>query len=1071
MQVLIKEGCRIYEKKLIGNHSEILLFDKKVVFIYANQSWRMKLPYDFIYGKKEEIKAGAVIEIKVRQTGKICRFSFFEDIPEQYQKYTCRKIMHLSSDPGADIFCKDDIVIDTENHTIDTPCEDVGLNGECCQHACYRHGDLLLALNMKIIFGPDFLMIRSTGNRIKLDLFHPEKAVHPIPLVQWHTEDIITEAELPDHIVLKRPERIAAKPMQNTGLMILPSMMMLSSTLLLGIYSSYRAYQNGRDVLDMLPAVLMPGMMLLSTCITYPLINHLQKKRYQKVIKKRNINYQQYLDHTYELFRVRQRIYYFSLYQKYSGLNRILYQLEDHILPSSHDFLLAGWITCQKNIEIESSENEEDAVINDMMQKFSAKINQPVPEPVLISPKSNLLIQGDKKEAVFLSLLIQSALCRKDTVLITDLQFMNEHSWLRRLPGLCSENSRHIYTDDPNEDSLLDHIVFVTKNEWKGRTSVSMADVEREEEMILFASDRSYLCRCRSHAQIPIRLNTASYHFPETALPCRLFNSKETISFLEMYHAENSKDLEIRQRWKRNDDCRTLQTYLGIDEAGQILSLDLSETKNGPHGLIAGTTGSGKSEMILTLLLSLMVNYSPDQLQIAFIDFKGGGASHIFEVLGEPLPHLCGSLSNLDDNCEERVMYALKNECLKRQRMLHDAGTKYHLSIMNLTDYRLLQKKESILERIADLVIVVDEFAELKSQNYEMLKQLISIARIGRSIGIHLILSTQKPAGVVNDQIWANSRFKICLKVSEKQDSMEVLHCPDAVDLKQPGDFIMECDGSIVKGICGYSGTRRSLQKIKLQVIGINGSVEDDYASYGEFDEPEILSVCREITHAWQGHRRVKRLWYDSLQKVSNDELLLHHAIGLIDDYYHQLQPYLIFHCQAGIHWGFLIDDLRVKTGLIRYLCTYIQKECRNTQLLIVDDRDYEGIEKDQKHLTSDELYLMDCVLKDPHQNKIVLISDPERCYNNPKFNIHELMKHAQEYHLQLIFILSQCSSMPYRDQNMIYQRIALKNHSIDEISSFLGTRVERSIQDDHSGYLINEHLLQIRIGIIENDE
>ena len=307
--------------------------------------------------------------------------------------------------------------------------------------------------------------------------------------------------------------------------------------------------------------------------------------------------------------------------------------------------------------------------------------------------------------------------------------------------------------------------------------------------------------------------------------------------------------------------------------------------------------------------------------------------------------------------------------------------------------------------------------------------------------------------------------------ISEKQDSMEVLHCPDAVELKQPGEFIMECDGSMVKGICGYSGTRRSLQKIKLQVIGINGSIEDDYASYGEFDEPEILSVCREITHAWCGHERVRQLWFDSLQKISNDELLQHHAIGLIDDYYHQVQPYLIFHYQAGIHWGFLTDDHCVKKGLIKYLCAYIQKEYKDTQLFIVDDRDYEGLEKEQKHLTSDELYQMDTVLKDPHQNKIVLISDPERCYDNSKLNIHELLKHAQEYDLQMIFILSQCSSMTYRDQNMIHQRIALKNHSIDEISSFLGVRVQRSIQDDHSGYLVNEHLLQMRIGIIENDE
>jgi S-DNA-T family DNA segregation ATPase FtsK/SpoIIIE len=204
--------------------------------------------------------------------------------------------------------------------------------------------------------------------------------------------------------------------------------------------------------------------------------------------------------------------------------------------------------------------------------------------------------------------------------------------------------------------------------------------------------------------------------------------------------------------------------------------LDLHEKFHGPHGLVAGTTGSGKSEFIITYILSMSMNYSPDDVAFILIDYKGGGLAFAFEnkLTGVKLPHLAGTITNLDKSEMNRTLVSIDSEVKRRQAEFNKARDLLGESTIDIYKYQRFYHEGKLKEPIPHLFIISDEFAELKSQQPEFMDNLISVARIGRSLGVHLILATQKPSGVVNDQIWSNTKFRVCLKVADTGDSNEM---------------------------------------------------------------------------------------------------------------------------------------------------------------------------------------------------------------------------------------------------------------------------------------------------------
>lgn len=293
------------------------------------------------------------------------------------------------------------------------------------------------------------------------------------------------------------------------------------------------------------------------------------------------------------------------------------------------------------------------------------------------------------------------------------------------------------------------------------------------------------------------------------------------VTFLESFKVDQVEELNVLQRWSSNQANRALSIPLGLGAGGKSLMFDMHEKSYGPHGLVAGTTGSGKSELLQSLLLGLAVNYHPHEVAFVLIDYKGGGMANAFQGL----PHLVGTITNLGGNQINRALASIKSELLRRQRLFSDA------SVTSIDQYIILYRNKEVSLPLPHLIMVVDEFAELKSDQPEFMKELVSAARVGRSLGIHLILATQKPSGVVDDQIWSNSRFKLCLKVQTPSDSQEMLKRPEAAEIKEKGRGYLQVGNNEVftlfqsswSGAPYHTGDSDGAEKPQMDVVTLGG--------------------------------------------------------------------------------------------------------------------------------------------------------------------------------------------------------------------------------------------------------
>lgn len=354
----------------------------------------------------------------------------------------------------------------------------------------------------------------------------------------------------------------------------------------------------------------------------------------------------------------------------------------------------------------------------------------------------------------------------------------------------------------------------------------------------------------------------------------------DRISFLQMYKVGNVSELAIESHWDNNNSAKSLAAPIGVMAGGEVFSLDLHEAYHGCHGLVAGTTGSGKSEFLQAFILSLAINYSPKEVAFVLVDFKGGDMARPFmaKPFAPALPHLSATISNLSGNILYRALVSLEAEIKSRQRIFNEAAAALGVDKLDINSYHKYYKGGRLDTPLPHLVIIIDEFAQLKTQQPEFLAQLINVAQVGRSLGIHLILATQKPSGIVDPQIMSNSRFRVCLKVADKQDSIDMINKPDSAMIKNPGrlylqvgyDEIYECIQS------GYSGADYIPTKTYMPDEEIMVQMTDNTAnpihsakidlSGDKSDKTQLEAVVSEIVALGQKKNVVaKPLWLDML--------------------------------------------------------------------------------------------------------------------------------------------------------------------------------------------------------------
>jgi S-DNA-T family DNA segregation ATPase FtsK/SpoIIIE len=242
----------------------------------------------------------------------------------------------------------------------------------------------------------------------------------------------------------------------------------------------------------------------------------------------------------------------------------------------------------------------------------------------------------------------------------------------------------------------------------------------------------------------------------------------DRVSLLDLLDLEPPTGEVVAERWSRRPATTAVLLGQGFDRP---TSLDL--VKEGPHALIAGTTGSGKSELLQTFVASLAAVNRPDELTFVLVDYKGGSA---FKDCVR-LPHTLGMVTDLDSHLVQRALASLTAELIRREHMLAAAGAKDH------PEYRALRRRDPELPPMPRLLLVIDEFATLAREIPDFIPGLVGIAQRGRSLGLHMVLATQRPAGVVTNDIRANTNLRISLRVTDVTDSIDVLDVPDAASI------------------------------------------------------------------------------------------------------------------------------------------------------------------------------------------------------------------------------------------------------------------------------------------------
>lgn len=385
-----------------------------------------------------------------------------------------------------------------------------------------------------------------------------------------------------------------------------------------------------------------------------------------------------------------------------------------------------------------------------------------------------------------------------------------------------------------------------------------------------------------------------------------------TITLFEGLGIHRIEALSFVEGWRDARPEETMAVPIGVKSGGDLFEFDIHERAQGPHGLVAGGTGSGKSKMVQSWVASMAMRFSPEDVNFILVDFKGESLVAPFRQL----PHLAGFTSNIDPDVRRKFL-AFESEMSRRMVLLKTGGEKPYDDIIA---YRRARRRDPSMEPMPFLFMVVDEFAAFREQYPEFIAPIDHLYQAGRSLGMMAILMTQNPAGKVTSQMEANMGFSWCLRVKEESDSREVIGNGDAAHLRSAGRaYVKAKDGTyeLIQSLFGMapyepdrSEAKRTAQVFALKLNGqpIRADLPGPAAGEERPAELEVLSrriaeCCREA-----GIAPARPIWRDPLPNKLDLEAIEQRAaarrpgadeagftgpralLGLLDDPARQLQ-------------------------------------------------------------------------------------------------------------------------------------------------------------------------------------
>ena len=422
----------------------------------------------------------------------------------------------------------------------------------------------------------------------------------------------------------------------------------------------------------------------------------------------------------------------------------------------------------------------------------------------------------------------------------------------------------------------------------------------------------------------------------------------------DMLGIDLHQPIDLAQLWRPRTPADFLRVAFGIDDNGRTVHLDLKESAQqgmGPHGICIGATGSGKSEMLRTLILSLATAHSPEDLAMILIDYKGGAAFSPFT----PLPHLAGLIDNLADDPQltVRARASLQGEVVRRQQQLKDAD-----SSPSITHYRELRRKRPDLPPMPHLFVVIDEFGELLTAEPDFIDLFLQIGRIGRSIGVHLLLSSQRIEGGKLRGLDTYLSYRLGLRTFSEAESQVVLGSTDAFHLPpMPGYGYLKVDTSVYQRFrAGYvsgpvpSGVRQETVTSGPRIYELpvyNGiNVDERDPSVPLLRRPDTgRTLVEEVVAGLRADdTAVSPVWLPPLpsrltlgqvrERSDGDPLQV--VVGLEDDPAHQRQlPWTLDLTRSGGHVAIIGGPQTGRTTLLRTVAASLALHATPQQVAI----------------------------------------------------------------------------------------------------------------------------------------
>lgn len=774
--------------------------------------------------------------------------------------------------------------------------------------------------------------------------------------------------QLPEEkIEILDPPNKPKKPKANWAMRLLPAIAMIGVVVLL------RGFMSTSNITYILLSVCTMGIGVatsIATIIT-------EKKDYKEESARREEKYRRYIENKRKTIEEARAEETRILESRYISAPRELDQIETFSpklferSDNDVDFLElrlgTGLRKAYREVTFRKQERiEADDELTDIPEKLAEEYEMLKDAPVTLKlgETGRVGVTGPQDALIHILKLMTLDLASRHYY--TDIQLVysiseedtGRFAWLRMLPHVQNDvlGRRNIICDDESRNIILEYlykeilargqdnrkphiVVFVYRDNGIRRHPVSELMQEAKDKGITFVYFDEYSEYLPKSCEYLIRMQDLLHgelidcsgsrkpqSFTASVLEdgvlaramkklapvyCEEISLESTltknITFFELMNIYGPEDIDLAENWGTSCVYRSMAAPIGVKSKNQIVYLDLNEKNHGPHGLVAGTTGSGKSELLQAYVLSMSLLFHPYDVSFMIIDFKGGGMVNQFR----DLPHLAGAITNIDGKSVNRSLLSIRAELKKRQELFASCG------VNHIDAYIRLYKQGIAKVPLPHLILIVDEFAELKAEQPEFMKELISTARIGRSLGVHLILATQKPSGVVDPQIWSNSRFKLCLKVQTREDSNEVLKSPLAAEITEPGraylqvgnNEIFELFQSAYSGASSRTEGAAAAKKFTISKVDFAGRRTKVYEQKPQATDEQTQSQLESIVEYISGYCRKKQipplpyiclpplpevLTLEEWEEPCSTEGGLYACAGIYDDPSHQKQSELL---------------------------------------------------------------------------------------------------------------------------------------------------------------------------------